>query len=299
MLPTELYKVFYYVAKYSNISKAANALYISQPAISKSIKKLENLTGCTLFIRSSKGVSLTTEGEILFNYVESAFISLANGEKIIEKLNNKQDGIVKIGISNTLCKYYFLPHLQSFHKLYPHIKIQIINRPSPETYHLLEAGKIDFGIISIPDVHLDYKYIFLMSIQDIFVANNKYYSSDLPIPVNNLSSFAIMMMEKENQTRIYIDKFLAKNSVELTPEIEISSMDFLIEFAKIGIGVACVIKEFIQDELSNGTLKQLPISPEPKPREIGLVLKENIPLSIAAKTFINFLCNKNKLFIEI
>lgn len=293
MLHTELYKVFYYVAQYSNISKAAKAMFISQPAVSKSIKKLENLTGCTLFIRSSKGVSLTTEGEILFNYVESAFKSLENGEKIIEKLHNKQAGIVKVGISNTLCKYYFLPHLHSFHALYPHIKIQIVNRPSPETYQLLDAGKIDFGIISIPDVRLDYRYISLMRIQDVFVANDKYYPSNSTLGVDDLRSFSIMMMEKGNQTRIYIDDFLEENGVKLTPEIEIGSMDFLIEFAKIGIGAACVIKEFVQDELVAGTLKQLSIMPEPKPREIGLVLKKNIPLSIAAKAFLDLLCVKN------
>ena len=290
MLHTELYKVFYYVAKYSNISKAAKALFISQPAVSKSIKNLENLTGCILFIRSSKGVSLTTEGEILFNYAESAFKSLENGEKIIEKLNNKQDGIIKVGISNTLCKYYFLPHLQSFHKLYPNIKIQIINRPSPETYYLLDEGKIDFGIISIPNTPLNYKYIPLMSIQDVFVANNKCYPSNTRLSVNDLLSLSIMMLEKGNQTRIYIDDFLNKNGVKLTPEIEISSMDFLIEFAKIGIGVACVIKEFVQDELNSGMLKQLHMVPELKPRKIGLVLKKNIPLSIASTTFIDLLC---------
>lgn len=289
MLHTELYKVFYYVAKYNNISKAAKALYISQPAVSKSIKKLESQTGCSLFTRSSKGVTLTTEGEILFNYVETAFISLANGEKIIEKLNKKQDGIVKIGISNTLCKYYFLPHLQDFHRQYPHIKIQIVNRPSPETYQLLDEGEIDFGIISIPDIRLDYEYISLMSIQDIFVANNKYYPSNSKLKVGDLSAFSIMMIESGNQTRIYIDKFLGDNSVMLIPEIEIGSMDFLVEFAKIGIGVACVIKEFVHDDLADGTLKQLAISPEPKPRDIGLVLKKNIPLSIAAKTFIELL----------
>ena len=174
MLDAELYRVFYTIAECGNISEAAKCLCVSQPAVSKSIRKLEGLTGCTLFVRSSKGVSLTTEGNILFEYAKNAFEHLDNGEQIIKKIKNREEGIVKIGISNTLCKNYFIPHLEAFHQKYPGIKIQVINRTSSDTLKLLEQGMIDFGIISIPKENSQFDFMELMTLQDIFVAGKQY-----------------------------------------------------------------------------------------------------------------------------
>ncbi len=289
MIQTDLYKTFYYVATYKNISKAAKALFISQPAVSKSIKKLETLTKCILFNRNSKGVSLSTEGEILFGYVSKAFIHLDNGEKTIERIRNKKEGIVKISISNTLCKYFFLPYLQNYHNKYPDIKIQIVNRPSPSTLNLLDESLIDFGIISIPNDRANYKFIEIMTVHDIFVTSNRSYKKNTQVTVDEITKYPLMMLEKGNQTRLYLDNFLSVNNINITPEIEIGSMDYLIEFAKIGIGTACVFKEFVLNELRDNLLYQIPIHPEPKPRKIGIVLKNNIQLSIAAKTFIEFI----------
>lgn len=287
MISTELYKVFYYVAMYKNITHAANELFTSQSAVSKSIKKLEQLTNCTLFIRSQKGVTLTSEGEILFEYVQKAFKYLLNGEKIIEKINNKEKGIVRVGISNTLCKYFFFPHLKKFHHSYPDISIQIMNQSSPNTYSLLDEGAIDFGIVSIPKNKASYKYIELMSLNDIFVSKEPHLGQDFPL--EDLVNQPLMLLDKENQTRIYIDDFLSKHGVFVNPEIEIGSMEFLIELAKIGIGTACVIKEFVTEELIKGMLYELPITPKPSPRKIGVVIKEHLPISTASKTFIKFL----------
>ena len=288
MINTELYKIFYYTALHQNISKAAEALYISQPAVSKSIKNLEDITKCTLFKRSSKGVTLTSEGEILFEYVKNAFVHLQNGEETIKKMVNMDEGVVKVGISNTLCKYFFLPHLQAFHRLYPNVKIQIINRPSPKTLELLDGGEVDFGIVSIPENRGEYSYKPLMKIHDVFVARQGYADGG-EISLAQLAGFPLMMMESGNQTRIYIEKFLHENGADIKPEIEIGSMDFLVEFAKIGIGVACVIREFVQSELESGELCELNISPVPKGREIGLVMKRNVPVSNAAGRFVDYL----------
>ena len=289
MINTELYRIFYFVATYKNISKAADALFISQPAVSKSIKKLESLTNCVLFNRSPKGVTLTTEGEIVFEHVKIAFKHLEESEKIISKINNFEEGCVKVGISNTLCKYFFLPILERFHMAFPDIRIQIFNQPSPETYKLLDEAAIDFGIISIPEKKLDYSYTELTQVHDIFVSQHKYEPENKPLPLSALSDMHIMMLEKENQTRRYVDGFLAQNNIELVPEIQLGSMDFLIELAKIGIGTACVIKEFVSSELKSAALYQLPVSPTPNPRKIGIVQKENIPISLAAKRFIDFM----------
>ncbi|MBT3319081.1 MAG: LysR family transcriptional regulator [Clostridia bacterium] len=284
---TELYKTFYSVANYKSISKAAKAMFVSQPAVTKAIQKLENQTNCTLFIRNSKGVSLTFEGQLLFASVQKAFVHLQNAERTIENLANNEIGCIKIGVSNTLCKYYFLPHLEKFHKTYPHISIQIVNVPSPTTLALIGKGDIDFGIVSFGEHSSRFNYIRLMNIHDVFVSSKEVKSTTLPI--EKLRDYPVMMLEKGNQTRILVDKFLSNHGVVIEPEIEIGSMDFLIEFAKIGIGVACVIKEFVEQELCKGELFQLPLSAAPPPREMGLVTNRKIALSHAAKNFVDML----------
>jgi DNA-binding transcriptional LysR family regulator len=290
MIDAELYKVFYTVAGCGTVSAAAGHLFVSQPAVSKSIKKLEDLTGCTLFVRSSKGVRLTSEGQILYDYVKNGFEHLQNGEQVLKKLRNRKEGLVKVGISNTLCRYYFIPHLEEFHQKYPGIRITIINRTSMETLKLLEQGLIDFGIISLPQERSGFTYHELLTIQDIFVTGRQYPELQGPVTLQTLSRYPLMMLERDNVTRLYIDAYLAENQVVLQPEIEISSMDFLIEFARIGLGVALVIRNFIEEELSQGLLNEIPVIPALPPRKIGIVMPKNLPLSIAAETFIASLC---------
>lgn len=295
MIDAELYRVFFIVGRCGNISTAAGQLFVSQPAVSKSIKKLEELTGCTLFVRGSRGVSLTTEGKILFDYVQEAFGHLHNGELVLKKISNKQEGLVRIGISNTLCRYYFMPHLEGFHQRYPGIRITIVNRTSAETLNLLSQGLIDFGIISIPRDRSGFVYHDLLTIEDIFVAGKRYPELSEPLALAGLGAYPLMMLEKDNMTRRYIDDYLAANGVVLKPEIEIGSMDFLIEFARIGLGIALVIRNFVQDELARGLLLQLPVSPAIPARKVGIVVPKNLPLSIAAETFIEFLQGKSRL----
>jgi DNA-binding transcriptional LysR family regulator len=289
MLHTELYKVFYFTATCRSLSDAAQRLYLSQPAISKSIKKLESLTGCTLFIRNSRGVSLTTEGRILYDYVKSAFETLHNGEMMLEKLKNRTEGIAKVGISNTLCRYFFLPYLEAFHYQYPGIRLQIINRPSPDTFRLLEQGQLDFGIVSILLEEGDFDYIELMTIQDIFVAGRKYDIPENVLPLEQLGRYPLLMLEAKNRSRLYIDDYFKANHLSFTPEIEISSMDILIEYAKIGLGIATVIKNFVSEELAQGILKEIPLSPAIPQRKIGIAMKKDIPVSLASQSFIAFL----------
>jgi DNA-binding transcriptional LysR family regulator len=290
MIDAELYRVFYMVAGCGTVSAAAGSLFVSQPAVSKSIKKLEDLTGCTLFVRSSKGVRLTTEGQILYDYVKNAFEYLQNGEQVLKKLKNRKEGLVKVGISTTLCRYYFIPHLEAFHQKYPGIRITVVNRTSTETLKLLEKGLIDFGIISIPKDRSPFACRELLTIQDVFVTGRQYPELQGPVTLQTLSRYPLMLLEKDNVTRLYIDEYLAENKIVLQPEIEIGSLDFLIEFAKIGLGVALVIRNFIEEELKTGLLREIPVTPAIPPRKIGVVTLKNLPISIAAETFIESLC---------
>lgn len=289
----ETYYVFYIVAEYGNISKAAKKLFVSQPAVTKSIKNLEENLGIKLFNRNSKGVLLTEEGKVLYEYVKNAYIQIEKGEKIVKQLKNKSKGVVRIGISNTLCKYYFMPFLKGFHEKYPDIKIEITNRVTLETLELLEKGSLDCAIVSkVEGVSSNLKFEELLKIQDIFVSKEKPIKSVFPL--EDLKKFPMLFLEKKNATRKYIDEYLLKNNVDLEIDIEISSMEFLVEFAKIGLGVASVIENFVIEELEKKELYKWKIEPAIEPRFIGLLYNEKTNLSIASQTFIDFMKNKKE-----
>ncbi len=289
MIDTELYRVFHTVADCGNISAAADRLFVSQPAVSKSVKKLEELTGCTLFIRSSKGVRLTSEGAILHDYVKNGLTQLRNGEQVLKRIRTRREGVVSVGISNTLCRYYFLRHLEQFHRRYPGIRINIVNRTSPETFNLLERGEIDFGIVSLPRDRTGFDFRELLTIRDVFVDRGQYPELGAATSLAALARYPLMMLERQNVTRAYIDAHFLANHSDLRPEIEIGSMDFLIEFAKIGLGIALVIRNFVEEELRSGTLREIPVTPAMAPRSVGIVTAKKLPLSVAAEAFIESL----------
>jgi LysR family transcriptional regulator, transcriptional activator of the cysJI operon len=289
----ELYKVFHTVASCGNISLASERLFISQPAVSKTIKKLEGITGVTLFWRNSRGVKLTEEGKVLFEYVEKALNEIAVAEKVLEKFKKREQGSIKIGVSTILCKHFFIPTLKKFMKEYPHIEFKITNKSTLETLKLIELGEIDLCIVSgFTDIlQGDYfNFVKLTEVQDAFVAS-KGYLETLSITENTdiFSKGTLMLLEKDNISRRYIDKYFHNNGIVVKPEIEISNMDLLIEFAKIGLGITVAIKDLIQKEIKEGSLVEIPISPPIPKREIGVVYHKNIPLSLAAQTFLQYL----------
>lgn len=285
----ELYKVFHTVAYYKNISRAATALYISQPAVSKSIKKLENTMDITLFSRNAKGVDLTTEGKIFYEYLDKALTIISAGEKVLTDLKDKKKGVITIGVSTTLCKHLLLPYLKPFMNQYPDIQIKIINKTTFDTLKQIDEGVIDFGIVSRPFDLTTYTFIKLVDVQDIFVAEENYLATlQIKHPNDIFNKGIFMMMEVDNITRQYMDKYLLENNLVIKPEIEINTMDILIDFAKIGLGIALVIKNFLEKELTEGTLTEIPVSPPIPSRAVGIVHDKHKPLSIAAQTFLSY-----------
>ncbi|MDT8717920.1 LysR family transcriptional regulator [Clostridium sp. 19966] len=287
----ELYKIFYTVAKSGNISLASQKLFISQPAVSKSIKKLEAQLGIELFIRNSRGVKLTEEGKIFYKYVEKGLNEISIGEKVLGKLKDGEEGNIKLGVSTTLCKHFLIPKLKKFKKAYPNIKINIINNTSSDTLKLIDNGEIDLCVISEPmDKNDNYNFIKLLEIQDIFVASKEYLDTLNTIEAEHIFYDAtVMFLEKDNVTRRYIDKYFQDNGLDIKPDMEISNMDLLMEFAKIGFGITAAIKEFIAEELKAGELIEIPIKPEIPKRNIGIVYSSNLPLSKAAETLKKYL----------
>ncbi len=284
------YKAFYMVAKYKNISKAADALFISQPAISKSLSRLEENLGCTLFSRTSRGVSLTADGEILYERIREAFAAIEAGEEELRHRTELGIGQLRIGVSTTLCKYILLPYLQNFIRQHPHIRITIECQSTLHTVELLESGQIDIGLIGVPKHHGTLTFLPLKKIQDTFVATQSYLDN-LSIREHADSdlflSATLMLLDEENITRQYINDYFYRNQIKTNQILEVSSMDLLIEFAKIGIGAACVIREFVEQELKESTLIEIPMAEPIESRSIGFAYSNSHKLSKSALTFLN------------
>ncbi len=288
------YRIFYTVANTGNISKAAKELYISQPAISKSIQKLEESVGCRLFSRSSRGVVLTDEGKLLYDHVSSAFETLTLGEEKLKRSIELGIGHLKIGVSSTLCKYLLLPYLKEFIKQNPHISISITCQSTNETLRLIEDNKIDIGLIGKPSNVKNIHFDFLEEIEDIFVATKDYIRNLHARGIGKdqiLSNATLMLLDKNNMTRQYIDDYLQDNQIQVRDSIDISNMDLLIDFARIGVGVACVIKNFVKEDLADGSLVEIPLGIPIHKREIGFAYRTSAKPSKSLAEFIHFYKN--------
>ena len=285
------YKIFYEVAKAGNISRAAKELYISQPAISKSISKLEDSLGLSLFTRSSRGVQLTCEGEVLFVHVREAFEALDRGEQELKRIQEFDIGHLRIGVSNTLCKYILLPYLKTFVDQYPHMRVTIESQATAQTLARLEQQKIDLGLVAEPSLKKELSFIPVMDIQDIFVATPAYLEN-LYLREGRDTSLSetgnIMLLDTSNMTRRYVDEYMAQNNIYPRQILEVTTMDLLIEFAKIGLGIGCVIKELVQKELESGVLTEIPLDIPIHRRTIGFAYHP-ANQALALKTFLEFL----------
>ena len=286
-----LYRIFYEVAQTGNISRAAKNLYISQPAISKAISKLEDSLGLSLFTRSSRGVQLTSEGEILFEHTREAFDALDRGEQELKRIQEFDIGHLRIGVSNTLCKYILLPYLKTFIDQYPHMKVTIESQATAQTLARLEQQKIDLGLVAEPSVRRDLAFIPVMDIQDTFVTTPNYLENLYLREGQDTSLFEtgnIMLLDTSNMTRHHVDEYMAENNIFPHQILEVTTMDLLIEFAKIGLGIACVIKELVQKELDSGMLVEIPLDIPIHRRTIGFAYHP-ANQAMALKTFLEFL----------
>ena len=235
------YYVFYIAAKTGNISAASKELYISQPAVSKSITKLEANLNTKLLIRSSRGVTLTREGEILYERLKEAFHSIELGEEQLRFENKMEVEHLTIGVSTTLCKYVLLPYLKEFVRRKPHVRISIACQPTYQTLQALEDGTIDIGLVGEPDVSSPFIFSRIHSIEDIFVTTQSYLDNLMirtGIDYHSISDTrelfkvtTLMLMDKENLSRRYVDQYITANEIQAENLIEVSTMDLLIEFA--------------------------------------------------------------------
>lgn len=295
MVNLELYRVFYTVAKCGSLTKAAEELYISQPAVSQAIKQLETQLGGQLFNRTHKGMELSeTGGKQIFPAVEKALKLFEEAENKYAELKDTATGVVRICASDTVSTHFLLPYIKEYHKKYPDVNLILQNCTSSETIDLLKNKKGDIGFVNLP---IDDSEINLtttvMQLHDTFVASDDF--SELfgeVVDLKRLQDYPLLMLELSTATRQAIVSFAHLQGIHLHPEIELASLELMSELAKTGIGVACIPREFVKHELEEGSLKEILTSPALPTRAIGLALPKNETMTFAVREFIRMI-NEN------
>lgn len=280
----EYYKIFYHVAKCQSITAAAGELCISQPAVSQGLKQLEQALGTKLFIRTAKGVNLTNEGVTLYTYVKNGYDQIMLGEQKLQEMLNMTTGEIRIGASDMTLQFYLLPYLRRYHQLYPDIKVTVTNAPTPQTIEHLQAGRIDFGIVSQPfKVEQHLRVLPVREIQDVFVAGAKFWNyKNKMLRYENLTTLPIISLEQDTSTRRYVNKFLEENQVKLEPEFELATSDMIVQFALQNLGIGSVVRDFAERYIQTDELFVLQFDKQIPRRQICVVNDERIPLSVAA-----------------
>lgn len=276
---------------------AAGELSISQPAVSQAVKQLETEIGMPLFVRTGKGVHLTSAGEILYSYVRRGYESIMLGEDKMKQLGDLESGEIRIGASDMTLQFYLLPYLKEFHELFPKIKLNVTNGPTPETMHYMQEGKIDFGVITGPVGKTGefgrsgaYRIYPVREVEDVFVAGIRFFElRNRMIPLKELEELPIICLEKNTTARRYMDEFMEQNDVHLNPEIELATSDMIVQFARNSLGVASVVRDFAKEYVEKGELFELKLQKKIPGRSICIMLDSRNPLSAAAQKLIDMM----------
>ncbi len=291
----ELYKVFYHVAKSLSFSDAAADLFISQSAVSQSIKVLERRLGQTLFVRSTKKVSLTREGELLFKHIEPAIGLITKAENQLSAAKESGEVQFKIAASDTICRYFLVPYFNEFHKKYPDIHIRVINASSSGCAALLEENKVDLIVSNYPNPTLNstMKVVPIADFKDMFVADRSAFPFEgKEMNLRALSKYPILMLDKHSTTSVFLHELFQKSSIDLVPSIEVASNDLLIDLAEIGLGIAFV-PDYSLKTKTNSSLYELNVTEKIPARRIVAAYDDSAPLNDPAQYFIDIMAKRN------
>jgi len=287
----ELYKIFCIVIRTGNMSLAAKELFISQPAVSMAIKQLEERLGKPLLVRSSKGIRPTAEGRVLYDYLNQALNLIKTAEQKYMEMAHLQTGEIRIGASDTLLSHYLLPYIKLYAESHNNISIKITNRTTYETIALLKSGQVDIGFVNLPveeDDNLD--VVKCLEVHDCLIGGSRYAElAKRELHLEELLSWPHLLLERESNSRRYIDAYAGKHGVELKPNIELGSYDLLVQFAKANIGLAFAVREFTDKHFDNRDLFEIPLLPAVPSRYVGMIKLKGVALSYAATRFAELL----------
>ncbi|MGI6742089.1 MAG: LysR family transcriptional regulator [Eubacteriales bacterium] len=289
-----LYKIFIEVARSGSISGAARRLYVTQPAVSNGVAQLESALGTMLFFRTSRGINLTPEGELLYGYISSAFTNIEAGEDKLREISGLSGGVLRIGASDMTLEFFLLDYIERFNEEYPKIKLSITNNSTSETLKALRSGQIDFCVISEPaELESDVEAIPVRTINDILVCSQSkkfdgLFKDGQAADVARLADYPLIMLDRGTSTRKYIEAHFRKSGVhDLEPSIELAQNDLVLQFALRGIGAAFIVEDFVRAYLDSGELRKVRLNKPIPPRQFLLTRLKKIPLSAAPKRFIS------------
>ena len=270
-------------------------MYMTQPAVSQAVMSLESELGVRLFTRTSTGVTLTNDGQLLFEHVNSAINLIRQGESKLLESRNLKVGEMKVGVGDTISRYFLLPYLEIFHSRYPNIKLNIINRTTTELCALVKSGEIDIAVCNFPVKDDVLETRECIEIHDIFVCGAKYIDQFRePAGLDVIAGMPLILLERKSNSRLYVEKYLLSQGIRVTPEIELGSHDLLLEFASFNFGIACVVEEFSQDYLNSSRVFRIRLTREIPPRSIGFCYLKSVPLSPAAQKLVEVVFNELK-----
>ena len=283
----ELYRVFKEVAETGNISLAAKNLYISQSAVSQSIKQLEVALQARLFSRSPRGVTLTGEGQMLYEYVRSALSLLSTGEDKLSQAQQLLLGTLTIGASDTVTSLFLTPYLEAFHRKHPGIRLKIVSGRSAKVLGLLKSGVVDIAFASSPADKSSLSDFPCFETHSVFVAGSNYPCDfDHVYTLQEIAAFPLILLERKASSRVFLEQYFLKRGVTLTPEIELSSRSLLVDMAAIGLGVAGVTEEFVKRDLEHGSIRVLKTDFEIPSRTVDMCTLREVSPTAAASRFI-------------
>ena len=283
----ELYRVFKEVAETGNISLAAKNLYISQSAVSQSIKQLETALQARLFSRSPRGVTLTGEGQMLYEYVRSALSLLSTGEDKLSQAQQLLLGTLTIGASDTVTSLFLTPYLEAFHRRHPGIRLKIVSGRSAKVLGLLKSGVVDIAFASSPADKSSLSDFPCFETHSVFVAGSNYPCDfDHVYTLQEIAAFPLILLERKASSRVFLEQYFLKRGVTLTPEIELSSRSLLVDMAAIGLGVAGVTEEFVKRDLEQGAIRVLKTDFEIPARTVDMCTLREVSPTAAASRFI-------------
>ncbi len=260
------YKIFCCVAEEESITLASEKLFISQPAVSQCISRLEETVGCALFQRTPKGVKPTAEGKVLYQYASSGIASFSEGERRLTAMLRLDIGEIRIGASDMTLEFCLLPYLETFHKKYPNITIAITNNPTPQTLELLKQGKIDFAAVSGPLYNSELNLFPVRQIQDIFICGEKTDTSDID-KISDLKD-RLVLLERNTSTRLFLDNEFRKRGFTARPKFELATSSQIVSFAARNMGIGCVVSDFAQTAITKGEVCEIAVTDPLPPRQI-------------------------------
>ena len=291
MVNLELYRVFYTVAKCGSLTRAAEELYISQPAVSQAIKQLESQLGTPLFNRLHKGMELSAQGgELIFGDVERALQLLGGVEDKLSELQKSATGTLRIGASDTIFQYCLAEKIVAFQKLYPKVRFELLADVSPKTIEQLKTDRCDVGFLNLP-IEEDEGIVLtdsIMLLNDVFIAGEAFsFLKGKKLSVWELSEYPLLLMEEHTVSRSAVDHYAESLGVKFRPAIEVNSWGFMKQLVENGMGIGCIPREYALNRMSHGTLFELDVEPQMPSRSVGMALPKNANLSYALRAFIN------------